>query len=136
MHFDDKEVSSNFQFLMEKLYDKEKLMLNFHLDDVIPYPGVDITDGRGTYVIRKGRRRQRIDEYEGSMASMSSINSKLSKEALFDEKSNPALNVPSPVYPPSMMVPNSRHSIDLGASPRHHALQHTFHQSSVVNSPR
>lgn len=93
-------------------------------------PGVDITDGRGTYVIRKGRRRQRIDDY-GSVAS--SINSKLSNEAL---NSNAAMNVPSPVFPPSMMIPNSRHSIDLGASPRHHALPHPYHPANVVNSPR
>lgn len=102
-------------------------------DDVIP--GVDIADGRGTYVIRKGRRRQRIDDDFGGSASMSSINSKLSNEGLCNN-SNLALNVPSPVYPPSMMIPNSRHSIDLGASPRHHALQHPYHQTTVVNSPR
>jgi hypothetical protein len=100
---------------------------------VIP-PGVDVKDGRGTYVIRKGRRRQRIDEFGGS-ASMSSIGSKLSNEGLCED-SNLALNVPSPVYPPSMMMPNSRHSIDLGASPRHHALQHPYHPPAVVNSPR
>lgn len=97
-------------------------------------PGVDIADGRGTYVIRKGRRRQRIDDYGGS-ASMSSINSKLSNEALCNNSSS-ALNVPSPVYPPSMMMPNSRHSIDLGASPRHSALQLPYQPTNVVNMPR
>lgn len=106
---------------------------NFLSDGVIP-PGVDIKDGRGTYVIRKGRRRQRIDEFGGS-ASMSSIGSKLSNEGLCED-SNLALNVPSPVYPPSMMMPNSRHSIDLGASPRNHALHYPHHSPAVVNSPR
>ncbi|CRK94373.1 CLUMA_CG007882, isoform B [Clunio marinus] len=102
-------------------------------DDVVP-PGVDISDGRGTYVIKKGRRRQRIDDFAGS-ASMSSINSKLSNEGLCND-SNSALNVPSPVYPPSMMMPNSRHSIDLGGSPRHHKHQHSYHPPNVVNTPR
>lgn len=125
-----------FQFLMRKLFNgKENNVVTFRTDDVIPYPGLDITDGRGTYVIRKGRRRQRIDDYGDLAASMSSVNSKLSKEALCDS-SNSALNVPSPVYPPSMMVPNSRHSIDLGASPRHQAIQYPYHQPIVVNSPR
>lgn len=121
----------------EKTFEKGKIqkkcLHNFiQIDDVIP--GVDIADGRGTYVIRKGRRRQRIEDYGGS-ASMSSINSKLSHEGLCSN-SNSALNVPSPVYPPSMTVPNSRHSIDLGASPRNHALQHPYHPTSVVNTPR
>jgi hypothetical protein len=113
---------------------------SFYLDDVIPAQNMgDIADGRATYVIRKGRRRQRIDEF-GS-ASMSSINSKLSNEGLCSD-SNVALNVPSPIYPPSMMTPNSRHSIDLGASPRKHALhhQHNYHHHPVasvaLNSPR
>ena len=101
---------------------------------MIPGVDIDLADGRGTYVIRKGRRRQRIDDYGGSI-SMSSINSKLSNEALCNI-SNPTLNVPSPVYPPSMMAPNSRHSIDLGASPRNNALQHSYHSTSVVNTPR
>lgn len=97
-------------------------------------PGGDITDGRSTYVIRKGRRRQRIDDY-GSAASMSSVNSKLSNEALCNDGSSSF--VPSPIYPPSLMQPNSRHSIDLGASPRHHALQHNNHyQAVLMNTPR
>ncbi|XP_070500602.1 uncharacterized protein [Chironomus tepperi] len=106
-------------------------------EDVIP-PGTDIADGKATYIIRKGRRRQRIDEF-GSV-SMSSINSKLSNEGLCDDDSNSnvALNVPSPIYPPSMMIPNSRHSIDLGASPRKHILhQQHYHQPNLIsNSPR
>lgn len=101
-------------------------------------PGADIEDGHATYVIRKGRRRQRIDEF-GSV-SMSSINSKLSNEGLcnVDSNSNVALNVPSPIYPPSMMMPNSRHSIDLGASPRKHILhQHNYLPPNIIsNSPR
>jgi len=110
------------------------------IDDVIPsVPAGDISDGRATYVIRKGRRRQRIDDY-GSAASMSSVNSKLSNEGASCNDSLPmGLNVPPPVYPPSMMMPNSRHSIDLGASPRHHiiaALQHPYQSTTVVNSPR
>lgn len=129
---------ARLQFLMRKLFnDKETkfVIMTFRTDDVIPYPGIDIADGRGTYVIRKGRRRQRIDDYGDLAASMSSVNSKLSKEALCESTSS-ALNVPSPVYPPSMMIPNSRHSIDLGASPRHQAIPYPFHQPSVVNSPR
>ncbi|KAG5674576.1 hypothetical protein PVAND_004530 [Polypedilum vanderplanki] len=106
-------------------------------DDHIIDPGTEITDGHATYVIRKGRRRQRIDEF-GSI-SMSSINSKLSNEVLCNDSSNPALNVPSPVFPPSMLQPQSRHSIDLGASPRKHILPHNnYHTQSTVmtNSPR
>jgi hypothetical protein len=115
-------------FLMRKVsYKNKKLML---ADDVIP--GVDIADGRGTYVIRKGRHRQRIDEDFGGSALIS-INTKHSNEAL----SNVTVNVPSPVYPPSMMTPNSRHSIDLGASPRQQPLSHPLQTApNVINLPR
>lgn len=65
----------------------------------------DLT-GTGTYVIRKGRKqRQRLSD----MDSMSSINSRLSNEG--------PINVPSPVFPASMFIPKSRHSIDLGSPP-------------------
>lgn len=119
----------------------------FKIDDVIPQPGTDIVDGKATYVVRKGRRRQRIVDEFGS-ASMSSINSKLSNEGDLCNDSNGAINVnvPSPIYPPSMMIPNSRHSIDLGASPRKHALHNSnnknnFHHhvasvNAISNSPR
>lgn len=43
------------------------------------------------------------------MDSMSSINSRLSNEG--------PINVPSPVFPASMFIPKSRHSIDLGSPP-------------------
>lgn len=104
---------------------------------MIPQPGADITDGKATYVVRKGRRRQRIVDEFGS-ASMSSINSKLSNEGDLCNDSNGALNVPSPIFPPSMLIPNSRHSIDLGSSPRKHALQNNYHVATniISNSPR
>lgn len=61
----------------------------------------------GTYVIRKGRKqRQRIPDMDDSM---SSINSKLSN-------AETAANHPATQFPSSIFVPNSRHSIDLGAS--------------------
>jgi hypothetical protein len=108
--------------------------LSLVTDDLIP-EGTDITDGHATYIIRKGRRRQRIDEF-GSI-SLSSIHSKLSNEVLCNEN-NAAMSVPSPIYPPSMMQPQSRHSIDLGASPRKHILPHNYHPPSTAatNSPR
>lgn len=110
----------------------------FFLDDVIPHL-TDLGDGGGTYVIRKGKRRQRIIDSMNTSVSLSSINSKLSNEKLCEEEeksSNPILNVPSPVYPPSMMTPNSRHSIDLGASPRNKVITNSFISNHVVNSPR
>ena len=80
------------------------ILLFIFLDDVIPYTG-DIM-GRGTYVIRKGRKqRQKLCDID----STSSINSRLSNEGNF--------LLPSPVFPISMMLPNSRHSIDLGSPP-------------------
>lgn len=111
---------------------------SFCLDDVVPHPGDDICDGRATYVIRKGRKqRQRIDELASN--SMSSINSKLSNEGGGEcNGSNLTLGLPSPIYPPSMMLPNSRHSIALGAtrlSPEHIAHHH-HPQQSALNTPR
>lgn len=92
---------------------------------------IDICDGRATYVIRKGRKqRQRIAD----MDSMSSINSRLSNEGGgVCNGSSLALSVPSPVYPPSMTIPNSRHSVDLG-SPTHHIP--LLQQQPINNSPR
>ncbi|XP_037909499.1 uncharacterized protein LOC119650644 isoform X3 [Hermetia illucens] len=73
-------------------------------DDVIPTYPANMT-GQGTYVIRKGRReRNRLPELNASMSS--SINSRLSNEAI-----SPAVSQLN-----SLFVPNSRHSIDLGAS--------------------
>jgi hypothetical protein len=97
-----------------------------HLDELqIPQPQ-DIT-GRGTYVIRKGRKqRQRLADMD-SMSS--SINSRL------NEADN-ANCVPSPIFPASLIVPKSRHSIDLGASsPSHYPLPVQNNIASLI-SPR
>lgn len=96
-------------------------------DDVnqMTFNAQDITDGRGTYVIRKGRKeRHRLSE----MDSMSSINSKLSNEGCN------TINVPSPVFPASMMIPGSRHSVDLGSTSPPVPLSSYLPNS--LNSPR
>lgn len=54
-------------------------------------------DGRGTFVIRKGRRRQRIE--------METLSSHISQDGQFSIGSNFVLGLPSPIYPPSMMPP-------------------------------
>ncbi|XP_055685551.1 uncharacterized protein LOC129791411 isoform X3 [Lutzomyia longipalpis] len=76
-------------------------------DEVIPYPTSFL--GQGTYVIRKGRKqRQRVANIEG----VSSVNS-----SRYGRESGGNIELPSPVYPASMLIPNSRHSIDLGSPP-------------------
>ncbi|XP_058820220.1 mucin-2 isoform X3 [Topomyia yanbarensis] len=74
-------------------------------DELIPQVP-DIT-GRGTYIIRKGRRRQRLE----SLDSTASNNLPIPGNDL-----PPITTLPSPVFPASMMMPKSRHSIDLGLS--------------------
>lgn len=60
----------------------------------------------GTYVIRKGRKqRQRLSELDS-----------LSSSKYNSYEDNLSSNVPSPVFPASINIPKSRHSIDLGAS--------------------
>lgn len=79
-------------------------------DDVLPYPPSAAMAAKlvnnGTYVIRKGRKqRQRIPDMDNSL---SSISSKLSNAEM--------AAAPLPIFPSSIFVPNTRHSIDLGAS--------------------
>ncbi|XP_058456016.1 rho GTPase-activating protein gacU isoform X2 [Malaya genurostris] len=74
-------------------------------DELIPQ--VPDINGRGTYVIRKGRRRQRLE----SLDSNASNNLPIPGNEL-----QPITTLPSPVFPVSMMLPKSRHSIDLGLS--------------------
>lgn len=77
------------------------------LDEVIPYPTSFL--GQGTYVIRKGRKqRQRVP----NMEAVSSVNT-----SRYGRESGGNIELPSPVYPASMLIPNSRHSIDLGSPP-------------------
>ncbi|XP_021700251.1 rho GTPase-activating protein gacF isoform X4 [Aedes aegypti] len=72
-------------------------------DDVIPQ--VPDISGRGTYVIRKGRRRQRLESLDSNASNNLPIPGS-------SDLPPPAL--PSPIFPASMMMPKSRHSIDLG----------------------
>ena len=84
-------------------------------DDILPYPppSANIVNN-GTYVIRKGRKqRQRIPD--ALQDSMSSINSKLSNAEATGAAPAAATIAPNP-FPSSIYVPNSRHSIDLGAT--------------------
>lgn len=98
-------------------------------DELNPYSSAHDMTGLGTYVIRKGRKqRHRLSD----MDSMSSINSKLSNEGCN------TVNIPSPVFPASMMLPNSRHSLDLGCSsspPPSANIAPPYVQNSL-NSPR
>ncbi|XP_053696056.1 uncharacterized protein LOC128743487 isoform X2 [Sabethes cyaneus] len=74
-------------------------------DELIPH--IPDISGRGTYIIRKGRRRQRLE----SVDSNASNNLPIPGSELL-----PTTTLPSPVFPVSMMMPKSRHSIDLGLS--------------------
>uniref|UniRef100_A0A336LXU0 CSON007459 protein n=1 Tax=Culicoides sonorensis TaxID=179676 RepID=A0A336LXU0_CULSO len=70
-------------------------------------PDLDQISGKcgGTYVIRKGRKqRQRLDELDSLPSSK------------YNSNEDNLSNVPSPVFPASINIPNSRHSIDLGAT--------------------
>lgn len=105
--------------------------------DDLHIPSFKEIQGRegGTYVIRKGRKvRQRLEVQVDD--SMSSLNSRLSNEGNFSITSS---NVPSPVFPASMHIPNSRHSIDLGnaSSNGHHQRQHQYQPAPTsMLSPR
>ncbi|KFB44271.1 AGAP009860-PA-like protein [Anopheles sinensis] len=80
-------------------------------DDLIPHIP-DIT-GRGTYIIRKGRRqRQRLASLESEP-----VNNGGPVVPAADVSDDHMLRgLPSPVFPASMITPKSRHSIDLGMS--------------------
>ncbi|GAB0099348.1 uncharacterized protein DMENIID0001_152040 [Sergentomyia squamirostris] len=81
-------------------------------DEVIPYPTSFL--GQGTYVIRKGRKqRQRVPSMEPT--AVSSVN--MSRYGREGTAGGGNIELPSPVYPSSMLIPNSRHSIDLGSPP-------------------
>lgn len=81
-------------------------------------------------MIRKGRKqRQRLSD----MDSMSSINSRLSNDGPCNNGGSLGSGLaPSPIYPPSMNVPKSRHSIDLGNS----SPQHVVKQQQHIITPR
>uniref|UniRef100_A0A182QFK7 Uncharacterized protein n=1 Tax=Anopheles farauti TaxID=69004 RepID=A0A182QFK7_9DIPT len=83
-------------------------------DDLIPH--IPDISGRGTYIIRKGRRqRQRLPSVDAETTN--------NGVPVCDDQPLPVLaddhilrGLPSPVFPASMITPKSRHSIDLGLS--------------------
>ncbi|XP_052893818.1 mucin-5AC isoform X2 [Anopheles moucheti] len=88
-------------------------------DDLIPH--IPDINGRGTYIIRKGRRqRQRLASLEseasnnGILAGPDTTPSSQRPDSLGDD--HILRGLPSPVFPASMITPKSRHSIDLGLS--------------------
>ncbi|XP_058055452.1 mucin-5AC [Anopheles bellator] len=95
-------------------------------DDLIPQ--IPDVSGRGTYVIRKGRRqRQRLTSLESEAATNSNSGLLVATDSREPHKQQPVaraavigddhiLGLPSPVFPASLMTPKSRHSIDLGLS--------------------
>lgn len=94
-------------------------------------PDVDQITGKtgGTYVIRKGRKqRQRLAELDSLSSSK------------YNSNEDNLSNVPSPVFPASINIPSSRHSIDLGASSvmmtqqqQQHQLMHSSSSGSSNN---
>ncbi|XP_050087410.1 mucin-5AC isoform X2 [Anopheles aquasalis] len=79
-------------------------------DDLIPH--IPDVSGRGTYIIRKGRRqRQRLASLESEAS-----NNGILPPAVATSGDDHILGLPSPIFPVSMMTPKSRHSIDLGLS--------------------
>ncbi|XP_035914926.1 mucin-5AC isoform X3 [Anopheles stephensi] len=85
-------------------------------DDLIPH--IPDISGRGTYIIRKGRRqRQRLASLE-SEANNSNGGGILVGPDVPDSLGEDHIlrGLPSPVFPASMITPKSRHSIDLGLS--------------------
>uniref|UniRef100_A0A182SSV2 Uncharacterized protein n=1 Tax=Anopheles maculatus TaxID=74869 RepID=A0A182SSV2_9DIPT len=90
-------------------------------DDLIPH--IPDISGRGTYIIRKGRRqRQRLASLESEANNNSSSNGILvgpdapvQRPDSLDED-HILRGLPSPIFPASMITPKSRHSIDLGLS--------------------
>uniref|UniRef100_A0A8D8L5C5 (northern house mosquito) hypothetical protein n=1 Tax=Culex pipiens TaxID=7175 RepID=A0A8D8L5C5_CULPI len=81
-------------------------------DELIP--NVPDISGRGTYVIRKGRRRQRLESLDASNNLPIPGGDQLQPATVPCPTVVSAL--PSPVFPASMLTPKSRHSIDLGIS--------------------
>ncbi|XP_052563873.1 uncharacterized protein LOC120414646 isoform X7 [Culex pipiens pallens] len=81
-------------------------------DELIP--NVPDISGRGTYVIRKGRRRQRLESLDASNNLPIPGGDQLQPATVPCPAVVSAL--PSPVFPVSMLTPKSRHSIDLGIS--------------------
>lgn len=105
--------------------------LYFLLDELIPQ--VPDISGRGTYVIRKGRRRQRLESLDSNASNNLPIPS--------SEPPPIATTLPSPVFPASMMMPKSRHSIDLGLTYSGYSAMKTSHSApqklpNSVLSPR
>ncbi|XP_053673501.1 trithorax group protein osa [Anopheles nili] len=93
-------------------------------DDLIPH--IPDISGRGTYIIRKGRRqRQRLASLE---SETNNIGIPPTDGEPFQQPTSPSQQqqplsedhilrgLPSPVFPASMITPKSRHSIDLGLS--------------------
>ncbi|XP_065078715.1 mucin-2 isoform X2 [Ochlerotatus camptorhynchus] len=100
-------------------------------DELIPQ--VPDISGRGTYVIRKGRRRQRLESLDSNASNNLPIPS--------SESPPIATTLPSPVFPASMMLPKSRHSIDLGLTSSGYSAIKTSHSvpqklPNSVLSPR
>uniref|UniRef100_A0A182NUK9 Uncharacterized protein n=1 Tax=Anopheles dirus TaxID=7168 RepID=A0A182NUK9_9DIPT len=83
-------------------------------DDLIPH--IPDISGRGTYIIRKGRRqRQRLPSLESEPSNNGMVACDgLPQPVLADD--HILRGLPSPVFPASMITPKSRHSIDLGLS--------------------
>uniref|UniRef100_A0A182K5J2 Uncharacterized protein n=1 Tax=Anopheles christyi TaxID=43041 RepID=A0A182K5J2_9DIPT len=94
-------------------------------DDLIPH--IPDISGRGTYIIRKGRRqRQRLASLESEATNnipdahplpmqQQQQQSSQRPDSLGDDHGI-LRGLPSPVFPTSMITPKSRHSIDLGLS--------------------
>lgn len=108
-------------------------------DELIPNVP-DIT-GRGTYVIRKGRRRQRLESMDSNASNHLPIpgsetvaGGQTQPQATATLPSQcPVSALPSPVFPASMLTPKSRHSIDLGVSSSSHGVGASkFAHSSCV----
>uniref|UniRef100_A0A182PH45 Uncharacterized protein n=1 Tax=Anopheles epiroticus TaxID=199890 RepID=A0A182PH45_9DIPT len=94
-------------------------------DDLIPH--IPDISGRGTYIIRKGRRqRQRLASLESEVSNtvpdaashpiQQQPTAQRSDPSLGEDHSSILRGLPSPVFPASMITPKSRHSIDLGLS--------------------
>ena len=95
-------------------------------DDLIPH--IPDISGRGTYIIRKGRRqRQRLasldSEAPNILPDALSHPMQLQPQQQHTSQRPDSLGddhilrgLPSPVFPASMITPKSRHSIDLGLS--------------------
>uniref|UniRef100_A0AAG5CWG4 Uncharacterized protein n=1 Tax=Anopheles atroparvus TaxID=41427 RepID=A0AAG5CWG4_ANOAO len=108
-------------------------------DDLIPH--IPDISGRGTYIIRKGRRqRQRLASLEsepinnGAAATDGQSHPSHHQPPVHRQQQQQQLasedhmlrGLPSPVFPASMITPKSRHSIDLGVSgiPKASGLAH------------